>query len=224
MTAPGGDSAENLRGNANEPWAGPSAPVPEQAGRSYPAGFEGVPPASDYPGSDFPGSDYPPAGYPAPGYPPPGYPPSLGFPPPGTGGYPPPPPGFPPPGTGGYPPPPPGFPPPGAGGYPPAGYPPPGFGTPPGYPPSSYGTPYPGNYLHPGQAQKTNVLAIGSLVLALLGLVLWPLGVAAVVLGVAALSQIKTTGEAGHGLAVAGASVGGVAVVLAFILAMVAMN
>ncbi|WP_078058769.1 DUF4190 domain-containing protein [Mycolicibacter icosiumassiliensis] len=58
----------------------------------------------------------------------------------------------------------------------------------------------------------------------LLGLVFWPLGVAGVILGVVALSQIKSTGEAGHGMAVAGTAIGGVAVTLSFILAMIALN
>lgn len=215
MTAPGEDSGENPRANADQPWAEPGASGPEQGGWPYPSGFEGYPP-------------------PAPNYPPGGYPP-----PPPPGGYPPPPP------AGGYPPPPP------AGGYPaqprydapPGGYPPPpgygapgdypgygapgyptGYGTPPGYPPGGYGTPYPGGYFNPGQPQKTNVLAVSSLVVALLGLLFWPLGIVGVVLGVGALSQIKRTGEAGHGMAVAGTAVGAVAVVLSFILAMVALN
>ncbi|OBJ28709.1 DUF4190 domain-containing protein [Mycolicibacter heraklionensis] len=154
MTAHGGDSGENPRGNADQPWADPGAPAPDQGGWPYPPSFEGYPPG--------------------PGYPPPGFPP----------------------------------PPPGA----------------PGYPPSGYGTPYPGSYFNPGQAQKTNVLAVSSLVVSLLGLVFWPLGVAGVILGGVALSQIKSTGEAGHGMAVAGTAIGGVAVTLSLILAMIALN
>lgn len=206
MTAPGGDSGENPRGNADQPWADPGAPAPDQGGWPYPSGFEGYPPAP---------------GYPPPGFPPP---PSSGYPPPGSSGYSPPgPPGsYLPPG---------GYLPPASGApseYPvpgtPSGYPAPGYGTPPGYPPPGYGAPYPGSYFNPGQAQKTNVLAVTALVLALLGLLFWPLGVAAVILGVVALSQIKSTGEAGHGLAVAGTAIGGVAVTLSFILAMIALN
>ncbi|MGB3286340.1 DUF4190 domain-containing protein, partial [Mycolicibacter algericus] len=140
--------------------------------------------------------------------------------------------GYPPPPTGGFPPPPPpgyGAPP----GYgPPADYPgvgtppgyPPGYGAPPGYPQQGYGTPYPGGYFNPGQPQKTNVLAICSLVVALLGLLFWPLAVVGATLGVIALGQIKRTGEAGHGMAVAGTAVGCAAVVLSFILAMVALH
>ncbi|KAA1428596.1 DUF4190 domain-containing protein [Mycolicibacter arupensis] len=110
----------------------------------------------------------------------------------------------------------------------------PGPGTPPGYPPTNYGTPpasypgygtpYPGNYINPGQAQKTNVLAVSSLIVSLLGLVFWPLGVAGVILGVIALNQIKSTNEAGHGLAVAGTAIGGVAVMFSLLLAMIALN
>ena len=101
---------------------------------------------------------------------------------------------------------------------------PPGFEGYPPPPPPNYGAPYPGNYFTPGQAQKTNVLAVSSLVLALLGLVFWPLAVAGVVLGGIALSQIKSTGEAGHGQTVAGTAIGGVAIALAFIVAVVALN
>lgn len=131
---------------------------------------------------------------PAPGYPPAGFPPAE-FP---AAGFPPA--GFPPP--------------------PPPGYgPPPGFGAPPGY-----GAPYPGGYYNPGQAQRTNVLAISSLVASLLGLLFWPLALVGAVLGVVAISQIKRTGEAGHGMAVAGTAVGGAAVVLSFVLAIAALH
>lgn len=210
MTAPGADSGENPRGNADQPWADAGAPTPDQGGWPYPSGFESYPPA--------PG--YPPPGFPPAGFPPP--PPTGGFPPPPTGGYPPPNGGYPPPGAGApaeYP----GL---GAPGFPPGpGYPPPGYGPPPpGYPSAGYGTPYPGSYFNPGQAQKTNVLAVTSLVLGLLGLVFWPLALAGVIVGVVAMNQIKSTGEAGHGLAVAGTAVGGLAVTLAFILAMVALH
>lgn len=206
MTAPGEDSGENPRANADQPWAAPGPSGPEQGGWPYPSGFDGYSP---------PPPNYPPSGYPPPP-PPGGYPP-----PPPAGGYPAQPRYDAPPG--GYPPPPgygapgdyPGF---GAPGYPT------GYGTPPGYPPGGYGTPYPGGYFNPGQPQKTNVLAVSSLVVALLGLLFWPLGIVGVVLGVVALSQIKRTGEAGHGMAVAGTAVGAVAVVLSFILAMVALH
>ncbi|WP_234812329.1 DUF4190 domain-containing protein [Mycolicibacter longobardus] len=200
MTAPGGDSGENPRGNADRPWSDPGAPSPDQGGWPYPSGFEPYPPA--------------------PGYPPPGFPPAGFPPPPPAGGYPPPPP------PGGYPPPGSGVPAehPSLGAPPGPGYPAPGYGTPPGYPPAGYGTPYPGSYFNPGQAQKTNVLAVTSLILALLGLVFWPLALAGTILGVIALNQIKSTGEAGHGIAVAGTAIGGAAVMLSFILAMIALH
>ncbi|MGB3520545.1 MAG: DUF4190 domain-containing protein [Mycobacterium sp.] len=198
MTAPGGDSGENPRGNPDQPWADPGAPAPDQGGWPYPSGFEGYPPAPGYPPPGFPPP--PPAGYPPP------QPPGNYLPP---GGYLPPTP----PAPGEYP---------GLGA--PPGYPPPGYGNPPGYPPSGYGAPYPGSYFNPGQAQKTNFLAVSSLIVSLLGLVFWPLGVAGVILGGVALSQIKSTGEAGHGMAVAGTAIGGVAVTLSFILAMIALN
>lgn len=203
MTAPGGDSGENPPGNPDQPWAA-GTPRPEPGGVPYPSDFDPYPPAPGYPPAGFPPAEFPAAGFPPAGFPPP--------PPPGYGPPPGPPPGYgPPPG------PPPGYgPPPG----PPSPYgPPPGFGAPPGY-----GAPYPGGYYNPGQAQRTNVLAISSLVASLLGLLFWPLALVGAVLGVVAISQIKRTGEAGHGMAVAGTAVGGAAVVLSFVLAIAALH
>ncbi|MCS5732614.1 DUF4190 domain-containing protein [Herbiconiux daphne] len=54
-------------------------------------------------------------------------------------------------------------------------------------------------------AQKTNVLAIVSLVLSILSF-----NIIAVILGIIALSQIKKTGESGRGLAIAGIIIGGI--------------
>ncbi|OMC41627.1 hypothetical protein A5740_22010 [Mycobacterium sp. GA-1841] len=121
---------------------------------------------------------------------PPDYPPPAAFGPsfPVGPGYPPPLPGYPPP------PPPYGMP----GGYPP-GYPAPGF-------PVGYGmTP----------ANTTNNLAIGSLVASIvsvpllamcaIGLIVAFVGIG---LGATALNQIKQSGEAGRGLAIAGIVVG----------------
>lgn len=54
-------------------------------------------------------------------------------------------------------------------------------------------------------AQKTNVLAIVSLVLSILSF-----NIIAVILGVIALSQIKKTGESGRGLAIAGIIIGAI--------------
>ncbi|MCU1477941.1 MAG: hypothetical protein JWQ64_2634 [Subtercola sp.] len=87
--------------------------------------------------------------------------------------------------------------------YPPAQYPP------AQYPPAQYApAPYP-------TAPPTNVLAIIALVLAFV----FPIG--GIVLGHIALSQIKRTGEQGHGLALAGTIIGYAFTILA-ILAVIA--
>lgn len=125
-----------------------------------------------------------------------------------------------------YPPPPPG------GGYgysppPPDGYgsPPGGYGYPPppggyGYPPSPAGYGYP-----PQQSFGTNGMAIASLVSALAGLLCMIGSVLGVIFGIIALNQIKNTGQAGRGMALAGLIVGGIttafAVVLFFIVIIV---
>jgi Domain of unknown function (DUF4190) len=118
-------------------------------------------------------------------------PPGADYPPPvnPTGGYQVPP--------GDYPPPPPGY-----GGYPP---------PPPGYGPQSY----PSWYQVPDQAgvygaapTGTNSLAIGSLAASVIGLLCGIGSIIGIVLGFVALNQIKKTGQAGHGLAVAGIAVG----------------
>ena len=62
-------------------------------------------------------------------------------------------------------------------------------------------------------AQKTNVLAIVSLVVSILGF-----NVIAIILGAIALSQIKKTGENGRGLAIAGIVIGAISIVLIIIL------
>lgn len=117
-----------------------------------------------------------------------GYPPVGGNPP--HGSYPPPP-------YGAYPPP---------GGYPPPGaYPPPG-----GYPPPG-AYPTPGGYPPPGYQQTTsgtNGMAIASLVVSLL--CCGPLGL---ILGFIALNQLKTSGEGGRGLALAGTIIGAISTV-----------
>lgn len=74
-------------------------------------------------------------------------------------------------------------------------YPPPGYGQ-PQYPPPGYAQPY--------AAPPTNTMAILALVFAF---VFAPVGV---VLGFLARKQIKETGEAGDGLALAGIIVGGI--------------
>jgi hypothetical protein len=141
-------------------------------------------------------------GYPHPG-PPPGYPPAPGFdvPP----GYPPP--GYPPPGY-----PPPGYPPPAQ----PPGYPPPA--PPAGYPPWGYGG-YPDGYDQP--QRRTNNLAAASLVASIIGILPFCggiLSIVGIVLGAIGLNQIKKTGEAGYGLAVAGIAVGVVTLVIGLII------
>jgi uncharacterized protein DUF4190 len=128
------------------------------------------------------------------------------------------PPNYPPPSSGGgygYSPPPPagyGSPPPGGYGYPPPG----GYGYPP--PPAGYGYP-------PQQSFGTNGMAIASLVSALAGLLCMIGSVLGVIFGIIALNQIKSTGQPGRGMALAGLIIGGIttafAVVLFFIVIIV---
>lgn len=204
MTNPGEDSGETT----------PSEPTPvEQAqDQSTETPSEAQGQAADQPGYT------PPPAFGAPGepYQGPGYP--AGYPPPG--GYPPPPPYPDPSGLGapGYPPPPP--PPP--YGTPPQGYgpPPPGYGPPPpGYGPAGYPAPgYGGAYGAPGQ--KVNSMAIGSLVASVIGVVPFLCGIASivgVVLGIIALNQIKTSGEGGRGMAIAGIAIGAVTFLISVI-------
>lgn len=106
-------------------------------------------------------------------------------------------------------------PPPNYPGYPPSppGYQPPGYGA--SYPPApmQYGAGYPspgGGYYAP---VGTNGLAIGSLVSSIFGLLCCPIiGIVSVALGIVALNQIKQTNQDGHGLAVAGIVIGGIAI------------
>jgi hypothetical protein len=207
----GGYEAPSIEQSQDQPGQ-PEAPQPaEEQGYTPPSAYEapgyeapGYPQASDYPAPGHPqASDYPGPGGAQPGYPPP-YPgpPSYGgpsyAPPPGYG---PPPPG--------YGPPPPGY------GLPPPGYgpPPPGYGLPPtGYPAPDYSA-----YGQPGQ--KTNTLAIASLVAS----VIWLCGIgsiAGIVLGIVALNQIKQTRESGQGLAIAGIAVGGVTLVIGLLVSL----
>ena len=216
MTNPGEDAGQTASsdssGGASEPSSGgyeapsieqpqeqpgqPEAPQPaEQPGYTpppayTPPGYEApsYPQQQGYP--NFPPPDYtPPTEYPAhggaqPGYPPPPYPGPPGY---GAGSYPPPQYGTPPPG---YTPPPPGYGP-----------------LPTGYPASEYSA-----YGPP--AQKTNSMAIASLVASCIGFLCWLGSIAGIVLGIVALNQIKQTREGGHGLAVAGIAIGAVSLIV----------
>ncbi|WP_285037542.1 DUF4190 domain-containing protein [Plantibacter sp. ME-Dv--P-095] len=76
-----------------------------------------------------------------------------------------------------------------------------------GQPAAPYGQPQaPYGYAQPA-GQKTNVMAIISLIAPFVGF-----GVVGLVLGIIALGQIKRTGEQGRGLALAGTIVSGVSV------------
>jgi hypothetical protein len=107
-------------------------------------------------------------------------------------------------------------------------YPPPETGYPPGYwpgyPPGGYGSPagYP-LAAPPGN----NPLAVFSLVVSVIGLV--PLcgfisSLTGILLGAVALTQIKRTGQAGYGLAVAGIVIGVATLVVNLVLITFAMN
>jgi hypothetical protein len=226
MTNPGEDAGQtpssDSSGEASEPSSGgyeapsieqsqeqpgqPEAPQPaEQLGYTpppayTPPGYEApsYPQQQGYP--NFPPPDYtPPTEYPAPdgaqpGYPPPPYPGPPGY---GAPSYPPPQYGTPPPG---YTPPPPGY------GPPPTGYPAPEY--------SAYGPP----------AQKTNSMAIASLVASCIGFLCWLGSIAGIVLGIVALNQIKQTREDGHGLAVAGIAIGAVSLIVGLIFFVVALS
>jgi hypothetical protein len=72
------------------------------------------------------------------------------------------------------------------------------------YAPQPYGSPgYPQQF-----GPRTNTLAIISLVSSLVGLIIPGLPIAGIITGHFALSQIKRTGEGGHGLALAGTIIG----------------
>jgi TRAP-type C4-dicarboxylate transport system permease small subunit len=90
--------------------------------------------------------------------------------------------------------------------------PPPAYGGAPAY---GAGSP---SYAAP-PAQKTNVLAIVSLVASIAGLViLWGIGsLAGVITGHIAMSQIKKTGEQGRGMALGGLIVGYIGLAFAII-------
>lgn len=83
------------------------------------------------------------------------------------------------------------------------GAPPPGYGQ----PPPGWGQPQPG-WGPPGGARPTNTLAIVSLVL------IFTITPAALVTGIIARKQIRQTGEAGDGMALAGIICGAVSIAL----------
>ncbi|WP_156434485.1 DUF4190 domain-containing protein, partial [Mycobacterium sp. IS-1590] len=97
------------------------------------------------------------------------------------------------------------------------GYPPP-YGAPSPYGAPGYGAP---GYGPPGftdgyglPQDKTNGLAIGSLVASAVGVLCGVGSLIGIVLGVVALNQIKTRGEGGRGLAIAGIAVGAATLLL----------
>lgn len=115
---------------------------------------------------------------------------------------------YPPPPPGNYPPPPPG------GSYPP---PPPGGSYPPPGGPGSY--PPPGGYggFEPAPTPSNNNLAIASLVCSVIGLFCGIGSIVGIILGFVAINQIKQTGQAGRGLALAGIIVGAASLVISLI-------
>jgi hypothetical protein len=201
MTDPGGAAGQPPMGGPN---SDAEAPPPSGA-EAEPTEQVQLPPAyAEQPSFDQPGN-----------------PPAYGAPPQGFGA---PPQGFgapasygPPPGYGAPPPQPYGA----APGYGPPPYPPQfGYGPPAGYPAPAY----PGGYGPPKQA--TNGLAIGSLAASGVGLflsiVLFLFGgfagsipaLIGIVLGIVALGQLKSRGEGGRNLAIAGIAVGAAALVV----------
>ena len=234
MTNPGEDAGQTASsdssGGASEPASsGYEAPSIEQSGGD-PAQSSNAPEPTDQPGYTPPPAYSPPPVYEAPsyppqqgypGFPPPDYPQPTEYPAPGAAqpGYPPPPyPGAAGYGVPSYPPPPqyggPQF------GAPAPGYPPP----PPGYAPPPTGSPAPEYSAYGPPAQKTNSMAIASLVASLIGFLCWIGSIAGIVLGIIAMNQIKQTREEGHGLAIAGIAIGALSLVVGLIFFVVALS
>jgi hypothetical protein len=223
MTNPGEDAGKTASSDSS---AGPSEPssggyeAPPIEQRQEQPGQHEAPQPPEQPGYTPPPAYTPPPGYEAPdygqatGYPAQNFPPRdytqpTNYAAPGEAqpGYPPPP--Y--PGQSGY----------GAPSYPPPppyGAPPPGYGPPPtGYPApeySAYGQP----------AQKTNQMAIASIVASCVGVLCGIGSIVGIALGIVALNQIKQTREGGHGLAIAGIVVGAVTLLLSFIWVMIAFS
>jgi Domain of unknown function (DUF4190) len=97
-----------------------------------------------------------------------------------------------------------------------AGLPPPIYSMPPQpYPGAPGPFPYYDPY-RPTSPPGTNGKAVASLVTSLAGaLCCAPLGIVGVILGVIAMRETRSTGQDGHGLAMAGTIVGGVLVLFA---------
>ena len=94
-------------------------------------------------------------------------------------------------------------------------------------PPPEYGAPYPTGYGYPAAASGTNSLAIFSLVASVVGLVPFCgfiFSIIGIVLGAIAINQIKKTGQAGYGLAVAGIVVGVATLAVGVIITTYAFN
>lgn len=89
--------------------------------------------------------------------------------------------------------------------------PPPAYGAAPAYPPAG-----PSGYPAP---PKTNTLAIVSLIASIAGLVIVPFigSLVGVITGHMSLSQLKSSGESGRGMALAGTIIGWVGLALAII-------
>jgi len=219
MTNPGEDAGQTASSDstagASEPSSGGHEAPPIEQSQEQPAQAPETPQGFEQPAYSPPPAYNPPSAPPS-GYETPNYPPASGYPPPPPDYTPPP--SYPPPGGGqtGYAPPP--YPDPSS--YSTPSYPPPQYGAPPpgyGPPPTGYPAPgYPDAYGQP--AQKTNTMAIASLVASLIGFICWLGSIAGIVLGIVALNQIKQTREEGHGLAIAGIAIGAVSMVVGFIL------
>jgi hypothetical protein len=210
MTNPGEDAGRTASSDsssgASEPSSGgyeaPSIEQPED-NPAQPGQPEAPQPAWQ------PGYTPPPAYSPPPGFEAPSYPQQQGHPnvPPAYPG-------------------PPGY---GAPSYPPPQYgtPPPGYGTPPpsaGYGPPPTGYPAPEYPAYGQPAQKTNSLAIASLVASCIGVLCGIGSIVGIALGIVAMNQIKQTREGGHGLAVAGIVVGAVTLLLSLLWAIIALS
>lgn len=101
----------------------------------------------------------------------------------------------------------------------PPAYSPPAYGG-PAYGAPAYGAPAygaPAGYGQPGAAPKTNTFAIISLVASIAGFVTGITFLVGVIFGHLSLSQIKRTGEAGRGMAIAGLVIGYVGILFAII-------